>query len=143
MTNIPQSKTQVFLDDLHSALLYWVSKSTAPHAALFDIPTIMQDVRHRLLSQSSGVHVFGNYAVLWDTYIPWYGKEAVLVEDLVIRLDSGVGSVDEAINGLKELAEDMGFRWLFAGDTQSLGYMTRKYVEAGFDNIGAVLVRRM
>ena len=145
MTNIPASQWDNLIEDIRSAVLYWMGKSTAPHAHLFDVDAVIFEVEHRLRSShAEGVHRWGDYVLVWGTFTPWYSTGEVFVEDLLIRVDrTGDVSLDRVISNIRELAKEQGLSDVFVGDTQGIGYMTEQYIKGGFEPIGSVLYRRI
>lgn len=114
-------------------------RSPAPHMAILDLDVLWDNIVLRAY-RGRGVTRFGAYVVLWDIARPFWSKEYVLIEDLVIRAfddDHSVTLQEVLTMHLPRMAEANGLKWIFTGDTQGLGYMTEQYTKAGYTNLGS------
>lgn len=132
-------KAEELASAVTAAAAKYATRSKAPHMKLLNLDKLWDNVLLRA-HRNRGVDRFGAYIVLWDIATPWWSDTPVLIEDLVIRVfddDDSVSLMDVVQYGLPMLAEENGCRWVFTGDTQALGYMGPKYLQAGYNELGS------
>lgn len=132
-------KPELLAEYVTEAAAKYALRSTAPHMAILNLDVLWDNIVLRAY-KGRGVTRFGAYVVLWDVARPFWSKERVLIEDLVIRVfddDKSVTLQEVLTLHLPKIAEANGLKWIFTGDTQALGYMGEQYTKAGYTNLGS------
>lgn len=138
-------KPEELAEHVTEAAAKYALRSSAPHMAILDLDVLWDNIVLRAY-RGRGVTRFGAYVVLWDIARPFWSKDLVLIEDLVIRVfdyDHSVTLQEVLTVHLPKIAEANGLKWIFTGDTQALGYMAGQYVKAGYTNLGSQFCREI
>lgn len=85
----------------------------------------------RLAMECGGAYVVEGYLVVVDVVTPWYTRDKVLQEGLVLRIRDG-GTVDDVVKALDDIAKLHGCVLITTGDTTGAGIMSRAYSRAGY-----------
>lgn len=121
-------------DDIYTALLVLLERSPAAQMKLAEEKEAYLHLLRAKLKQH--LWVYGDFAILIDVGSPWYTTKPVLIEEIILRFRRGYGNtVESAIAQLDVLAREFTCVAIAAGDTQ-VGYMTPRYLAAGFTNLG-------
>ena len=79
-------------------------------------------------------YVIDGYLVMVDEVKPWYSKEPILTEWLVIKLYPG-GSVDSIPTALLAIAKERGISMVMTADSSPVNIVAEAYQRAGFDKL--------
>lgn len=89
------------------------------------------------------VWFMGGYMLMVDVGSDWYGRRKYLIEQIILKVyrdDDSVKLETVIGNGLAYLADFYSCVATVVGDTQ-VGYMTPKYLAAGFQTLGTQLIK--
>lgn len=131
--------TQHDVPAIMEALLALQAKSTAPHMALATPIDAELGVRNAI--HEGRAVIAGDYFIMYDVGSPWYTRQYVLIEEIILRISRACGSViEDALAALDELQMQHNCVAIAAGDTQ-IGYMLPKYIAHGYRVMGHQLLK--
>lgn len=76
-------------------------------------------------------YIVDGYLVLTDKVIPWYTKDVILQEWLVIKVYPG-GNITSVPLALEAIAEEQGCKFIMSADSSPVNIVGRAYEEAGY-----------
>lgn len=93
-------------------------------------------VRHLLIDET--------YVLVYDVGSPWYSREVMIEEMLVVRLATGTGTIDGVVSVLVALAAVHGAQGIAAGNSLARypRALERLYTRRGFQASGTTFYRR-
>jgi hypothetical protein len=123
-----------YTEQIIEAALGMLDYSPAPQMRLVQ-PGHVRSVMH-LARLSGRLYAFGDFGIFVDVGSPWYTTKQVLIEELIVRFRRVYKNpVEGAIAQLDGIGKEHGCVAVAAGDTQ-IGYMTPRYLAAGFQVLG-------
>lgn len=132
-------------DHIIEAMMAGLAGSPAAHMKYLDLEKAKEYVCQAIADKH--VWVCGSYGVMVDVGCDWYSSTPYLIEQLVFKFPGLHSSPAQPLHyvlneGLTEIAKYFGCRVVVAGDTQ-IGYMTPKYLQAGFQVLGTQLIKEI
>lgn len=126
------------LPAIEKALRWLQEHSGAPQMGLSDLPTAMTYIRQA--AEDGHANMVGPYLLLTAVGCPWYMKDPILIEDLVLKVHAGPANINEVVAALEQLRERFQCVAAVVGDTQS-GRMVPVYTSHGFKLMGQQLIK--
>lgn len=130
--------TEADCDAALDALLAMRQKNPNKQMRFADPATALGYMKHAVSQGCAVMHA--GFFIMYSVGPAWFSQENFLMEELIIRIYPSTSPVEAAIAVLDELREDFGCCAIVAGDTQ-IGYMTPKYIAAGYQTLGAQLIK--
>lgn len=105
-----------------------------------DVEDALEHIRYR--TKQGNVYIGHGVLLIVSEFIPWFGKEHVLQEELILRLDDGQPVfIRPVIKFIAALADSRRVDYCLAGNTFGDPRLTALYKRAGFRHVSDILFK--
>lgn len=92
---------------------------------------------HAILDEveRGNAYIVDGYLVMVAKVQPWYTKDFILQEWLVLKVYDGYGTVDSVPNALLDIAKERGCSVVISADSSPVSIVAKAYADAGFEKL--------